>query len=50
MMQSNRAIAIIWGIIYIVVAVAIIANFSGWWTHIVAMVLFGFALMAFDLL
>ena len=46
-MQSNKSIAIIWGIIYIVAAVAIVANFSGWWTHVVAIVLFGLAWMSF---
>ena len=46
-MQSNRSIAIVWGIIYLVVAVAIIAIFSGWWTHVVAIVLFGLAWMSF---
>jgi hypothetical protein len=47
MMQSNRKIAVIWGFIYIIGAIAIYVNYSGWWTHIVGGLLIGLAWMAF---
>ena len=46
-MPSNRKIAVIWGFIYIIGAIAIYVNYSGWWTHIVGGLLIGLAWMAF---
>ncbi|MBM4275639.1 MAG: hypothetical protein FJ134_14435 [Deltaproteobacteria bacterium] len=38
--QANRLPSIIWGILCLIVAIFILAKFSGWWTYIVAGILF----------
>jgi hypothetical protein len=38
-LRSNRFVSFVWGILCVIVAVFILAKFSGWWTYIVVGIL-----------